>query len=262
MTNLKTSLATLGLAASLSLASSIVSAGSFTVDETNLTSGTNSNIVADLINGRYLETITFGPLMPVSLTEANLSFDTTAVADFNAFINQPNPFAVTSDLNVEYDIYAVFTSQGVATINPSDPAAPPSFVGNTGSVELYLDVANDTSTDIALNLSNTGDDLLLGSTSSLTNGQGTFFTPITLGGAFDLMFDGFSLTADGSNFFVEPDPFYIKAIVDGDFDTFVVAPNTTALTSGDVSVVFVPEPATVALMGASLIGFGAIRRKK
>ena len=49
--------------------------------------------------------------------------------------------------------------------------------------------------------------------------------------------------------------------VDGDFDSFTVAPGNQELT-GDVSAVFVPEPSSLAILGLGLFGLGFTARRK
>ncbi len=243
-----------GIAAAAALAFSAQSYAiqEFDVDETPF----GGNIItADKMNGGYQERITFTPINP------NLSsFDTTAFATFGLFFSDGGTQPVTSQLNNTYSVYAIFTSSGLADTSGANPV----FTGASGAFELFLDPNMDSVGTLGLTgadpvtVSNSVDDFLLATSSDLTTGTGILIPGI--GGFFDLTFDDISLTLAGESYFVSPDPFYIRATVDGDFDSFVVA-GTQTLT-GDVSVVFLPEPTTLSLFGVAIAGLGFTARRK
>lgn len=242
----------LAVAAALAFSAPSYALEDFQVDETPYGGDV---ITADKMNGGYQERITFTPIGP-----GLSSFDTAAYATFGLFFGNEGTQPVASQLSDTYSVYAIFNSSGVA--DTTGPLA--TFTGGTGDFELYLDPNMDsvgtlgaTGAD-AVTVSNDGDDFLLASSSILAQGAGVLVPG--LGGFFDLIFDDIELTLDGEDYFVSPDPFYMVATVDGDFDDFNVE-GTQTLT-GDVSVVFVPEPATLTLFGVALAGMGLTARRK
>jgi hypothetical protein len=153
-------------------------------------------------------------------------------------------------------MYAVFSSSGqVDPINNT-------FTGVSGEFMLYIDPEQDTTATLTTGsvpplLAGTADDYLIAFASEATSLVGIVGDP----GAFDFVWEDFELTAAGMEYFIEPTPFYMDVTVDGDFDEFPIAPGDIFLT-GDVSAVFVPEPASIALFGAGLAGLGFRLRRK
>ncbi len=244
-----------GVAAALAIAASAPSYAfmDYVIDETPY-GGTEETV--DKLNGAYQEVITFTPVGGGIFT-----FVTAAFGDFGQYLINDGTSEVDTALKAgAYDLYAVFTSSGLADTNGAFPV----FSGAVGDFELYLDVNDDTVGTLGatgsdpVTLVNTADDLFLASSDNLAQAFGILVPP--LGGFFDLTFFDIELTMDGENYFVSPDPFYVRAVVDGDFDNFVIA--GTQVLTGDVSVVFVPEPATLTLFGAAIAGLGVSARRR
>lgn len=247
----------------------------FTVDEGAI--GAPSlplTFTADILNGGYTETITFG---------AGGAFTATAVADFTAFranegedgvfsqIDDPNCVSTATLLCSAlptYTLYAVFTSNGVAT--PGVDPQTTVFTGTSANVSLYLDRNQDTTkTSTAGVTGNNSDDELILSSDTLDEGGGRLVPPGSEGfpdggGNFSLVFGDLLLSPFGQLYFPSMANLTLTAISSGDFNFF--QPVGTQTVSGDLSVGFqgaaVPEPVTLGLFGMSLLGTGIVARRR
>lgn len=237
----------------------------FQVDESAVPGVVNGEIFwADKINGFYTELLTIND---------DFSFSTIAFANLTAFVANDGTQNITvSDLNGRqpsgYGMYAVFESSGF--FNPLNG----SFSGSDGSFSLFLDLENNTKIEygadasLPYSLLDTSDDYAIGFASNIIRAVGLPGTP----GAFDLIWDDFSLVSDesapidGNRFFIQPRPFHVTLQVNGDFDEDNFKAGTFNVT-GDLSAVFtpleVPEPGTLALLGLAFagLGFTTLRRK-
>jgi hypothetical protein len=248
----------------------------FVINETAI-SGTLANstpFTADKITGNYDEAISFsgGP--------SSGTFDVALKWNAGQFVANDGTTPVPSQLGAssanQYGLYALyqghgtFTMIGTKTVFSFDPA---------GSLRLFADPNSDTTFSrpatglTAFSTGSSTEDILL-ATGQPVSGQGTLDPTLpTCGQGINCGNFGasstFLLTADGSKYFVSPNPFYNVTFESGQLNNF--SPSGTRYINGSLDVIMaggggganqVPEPAPVAIIGAGLLGLGLVRRRK
>jgi hypothetical protein len=226
------------------------------------------------------------------ITYTGTAFNYTGVGyiDFGAFtLNGSNLTSRTTGVNNDYKLYATFTQNFAC----SSFLAPGVSCGVTGiNLNLYADAIPATATNAQINamfsqstvnsdptVTPFGTAVLLGTVDKVIAGQAGLDA---LGGAFQNVNTDFALTAAGKTFFVSPDPFYSFAFsaFNNTSQGLQCNGNTNVATGGAANgcagVITslainsesgftdfnVPEPASVAIFGAGLLGLGFLRRRK
>jgi PEP-CTERM motif len=238
----------------------------FTIDPTSIVPAGSAVQASDLA---YYSNATIVQSTATTQTETGYAYITTitnngATVDPTISRNVTPPYGFAPPTTT-YGLYFTYT----ATVSGVTGFGPNAGVGTVTGFDfnLYADIGDDDTFNpgnysTTAVTGNTANDVLLASGSLESGAAG--FQAVTGAPTFSAL-DSFIV--DDPAFFTEPNPFYN-----------LVFTSTTAASSSDVSVNstgtaatlnginggvnFVPEPLTLSLFGAGLVGAGALRRRK
>jgi hypothetical protein len=210
------------------------------------------------------------------------TYSGTGYIDYTAFsLNNAGISAKISRDNFDYGVYATFKQ----TFACNSFLAPGTSCAVTGiQLSLYADQGdNNTFNQATLtsdaSVTTSGNQILLGTVDQIIAGAAGIDA---LGGAFQNVNTNFNITAAGQAFFTSPNPFYTFAfsafnntsqglqcngntdVLHGGAANGCAGPfNVFAINQeGGITDFNVPEPASLAIFGAGLMGLGFLRRRK
>jgi hypothetical protein len=259
-----------GLAASMLLAfgalatGSAAAAPSFQVNPTGLAPAGNI-FTADALNGVSSARVAY--------TGVGNNYVSNGYIVFSGFsLNSNNVSTADTRVNFDYGLYATFhqdfSCSGI--LGPGVSCTPTAL-----SLQLWADVGNDNTynqavvgTDPSVNFA--GAQTQLAWSDFAYNGVGGIDN---LGGVFQNVTMSWFLTAEGKDYFFDPDPFYTASFAAFNNTTQGVDCDTVDCTNAlDIAITQeggildfvapVPEPGVLGLLGIGLLGMSGVYRRK
>lgn len=175
----------------------------------------------------------------------------------------------------DYNVYMVFQATGTAAVTGGGITA----TFTTFTIEIWLDVDSNTTLNLPtdttagdgiidgdVQIAGNGDDKHLATATLLSAGEAHLFGGLA-NGDFEIVVSDLFLEMFGESFFSDPVPFYTVMNFRGVTGTVTPPGSATqpfrAVAEGDGSLFFtIPEPGTLGLLGAGLMGAAAFLRRR